>query len=388
MRRRTKVTAVIAIAIAVVAGWWVLRAPALERPAVDASSDPDIDPPALRARRDAAIALAKAKAPDDPWTFAESLASSAPDMDAKKEQCGQDDLPRFRTPDDSNGDVDAVQTQAASPSYGAARSRIAASLLASSDPLDRAVADFLNVDDMRTPAGRIDAVAQQAAFTADPRVYAFAYGLCHGPEPTASCRMISAAGWARIDAGNGMPWLEALGQARAQGDAAGVQDAMANLASASRFDTYGFAPSGAIARLGLENEADLAAATEMFAQVLGRSAAAPVPYLALTQTCGKKAGGDELLLRQCLAISDLMFDHSDTLLARAIGGATLFLATGDTTRRDLFHAEQVAFSRHWSPGTGFSECKTLREQAKTVLRSAQIGEVEAQRERARQFVAP
>ena len=387
MRRRTRVIAAIAIASAVAAAWWVLRAPAIERRVVATPAEIDIDPPVLRARRDAAIALAKT--PDDPWTFAESLPSSAPDTDAKKEQCGWGDLPKFRTPDDGNGDVDAVQTQAASPNYGAARSRIAASLLASSDPLDRAVADFLNVDDMRTPAGRIDAVVQQAAGTSDARVYAFAYGLCHsGREPAASCRSLSAAAWARIDTGNGAPWLEALGQARAQGDAAGVQDAMSHLASASRFDTYVYAPSGAIASRGLETGADLAAASEMTVQVLGQSVAHSPPYQALTQACSDKAAGNEAVLRQCLAISDVMFDHSDSLMARAIGGATLYLATGDASRRDLYRAEQVAFSRHWSPATGFSECKTLREQAKKVLRNAQIGEVEAQREQARQFVAP
>ena len=368
-------------------GWLVFEPALPTREPMPSASSIDIETPAGRARLDAAITLAKT--PDDPWTFAESLPSSAPDTDAKKEQCGQDDAPKFRAPDDSNGDADVVQTQAASPSYGAARSRIAASLLTSSDPLDRAVADFLNIDDMRTPAGRIDAVVQQAAATSDARVYAFAYGLCHSSlERTASCRSLGAAAWARIDPGNGAPWLEALGQARAQGDAAGVQDAMSHLALASRFDTYAFAPIGAIASRGLENEADLGAASEMTVQVLGQSVAPLPPYQALTETCSNKAGGNEAVLHQCLAISDVMFDHSDTLIARAIGGATLYLATGDASRRDLFHAEQLAFSRHWSPATGFSECKTLREQAKRLLRSAQIGEVEAQREQARQFVPP
>ncbi len=385
---RRKIALLSLLAGALLLSGWLVVEPALPTRKPMPSAPPvDIETPVGRARLDAAIALAKT--PDDPWTFAESLPSSAPDTDPKKEQCGQDDLPKFRTPDDSNGDVDAVQTRAASPNYGAARSRIAAALLASSDPLDRVVADFLNVDDMRTPAGRIDAVVQQAAATSDARVYAFAYGLCQSElELAASCRSLSAAAWARIDPGNGVPWLEALGQARAQGDAAGVQEAMSHLASASRFDTYAYATSGAVASLGLENEADLAAATEMAVQLLGQSAAAPVPYQALAQTCGNKAAGNEVVLRQCLAISDVMFDHSDTLIARAIGGATLYQATGDASRRDLFRAEQLVFSRHWSPGTGFSECKTLREQAKKVLRSAQIGEVEAQREQGRQFVAP
>lgn len=385
---RRKIALLFLLAGAFLLSGWLVVEPALPtRKPVPSAPPIDIETPAGRARLDAAIALAKT--PDDPWTFAESLPSSAPDTDAKKEQCGQDDAPKFRTPDDSNGDVDVVQTKAASPNYGAARARIAASLLASGDPLDRAVADFLNVDDMRTPAGRIDAVVQQAAVTSDARVYAFAYGLCRsGRESTPSCRSLSVAAWARIDPGNGAPWLEALGQARAQGDAAGMQDAMSHLASASRFDTYAFAPGGSVASFGLKNDADLAAATKMTEQVVEHSLAYSPPFQALTETCSNKAGGNEAVLRQCLAISDVMFDHSDILTARMMGGAVLSLAAGDTTRRDLFHAEQLAFSRHWSPATGFSECKTLREQVKRLLRSAQIGEVEAQREQARQFVAP
>ncbi len=385
-RRRIALLFLLAGAL-LLSGWLVFEPAMPTREPMPSAPPIDIETLAGRARHDAAIALAKM--PDDPWTFAESLPSSAPETDARKEQCGLDDAPKFRAPDDANGDTDAVQTKAASPNYGAARSRIAASLLASSDPLDRVVADFLNVDDMRTPAGRIDAVVQQAAITADARVYAFAYGLCQSSrEPVGSCRLLSVEAWARIDPGNGTPWLEALGQARAQGDAAGAQDAMSHLASASRFDTYVYAPSGVVASRGLETEADLAAASEMTVQVLGQSVAHSPPYQALTQACSDKAGGDEAVLRQCLAISDVLFDHSDTLVARAIGGATLYLATGDAARRDLYRAEQVAFSRHWSPATGFSECKTLREQAKRLLRSAQIGEVEAQREQARQFVAP
>jgi len=72
--RRT--TVAVGVALLALAGWWVVRAPAVERAALAPPPDIDLDPPGMRARREAALALATM--PDDPWTFAESLAVPAP----------------------------------------------------------------------------------------------------------------------------------------------------------------------------------------------------------------------------------------------------------------------------------------------------------------------
>ena len=81
-------------AVVLAAVWWVLRAPAIEHHAVVPPPDIDIDPPAMRARREAALALALM--PDDPWTFAESLAAAAPAKGVEKEDCGIEGRARFR----------------------------------------------------------------------------------------------------------------------------------------------------------------------------------------------------------------------------------------------------------------------------------------------------
>ena len=368
------------------AGWWVLRAPAIEHQAVVPPPDIDIDPPAMRARREAALALALM--PDDPWTFAESLAASAPGKGVAKEDCGIADGPQFSKP--ASPEDASVQTTGASPRHVNAQARIDAALRSSTDPLDRAVADLVNVGDMRSDAGRDEAVVQQAAVTTDPRLYAVGFGLCHAAVvPAPSCWSISLDRWLEIDAGNGIPWLWALGRAQERGDAAAQRAAMLHLASATRFDVRYASVVGAIASRVPKDDPDLAAVNELAVTAAGDAAAMPFPsFQPLLSTCRGQAGGDVALAQQCRTISDVMFDHSDTLVVQGMSGALLRQTTGDGSRRDFIVAERAVAEARWSPATGFSECHEMRESLKKLLRRAQVGDVEAMREQSRKFVTP
>ena len=372
------------MALLVAAGWWVLRAPAVVRGADAPAPDIDLDPPGMRARREAAIALVTM--PDDPWSLAESLAPSAPEKSSEKERCGIEGGPQFSNPP-GDGEM-PVQTRAATAPYLSAEARVDAALRSSADPLDRAVADLLNIGDMRSPEGRDEAVVQQAAASTDARLYALGYGLCHSGRATPpSCARISAARWTQVDAGNGIPWLDVLAQAQAAEDAGGVSNAMSQLSASSRFDLYPSAMAGVVARQVPEDGVGLAADSGLATKALFMSLSLP-SFQALIQVCRNHAGGDEPLEQQCRAISDSMFEHSNNLTSLSISGAVLAQMTGDTSRRDLVHAERVVLSEHWSPATGFSPCQELRDEIKFRLRSAQIGELEALRERARKFVTP
>ncbi|MEP6504298.1 MAG: hypothetical protein ABJD97_13265 [Betaproteobacteria bacterium] len=374
------------MALLALAGWWVARAPLVERPAARAP-DIDLDPPALRAQREAALALATA--PDDPWTFAQSLGASAPEAGADKARCGDDERPRFADPEVRDGSMVMDQLAAAGPHYLAARARMDAALRASADRLDRAVADWLDVGQMRTPAGRVDALVQQALTTTNARVYSLAYRTCLAGRPaTASCAALSARRWADIDAGNGVPWLFAFDQARNANDAAGQQDALARLAAASRFDEYHFAQAAAVAAHAGANEQDLAAFGDLSAEAVGKTFAVMTPVPTLFAACRGKAGGDVVRAQQCQAISDAMFDHTDSVFLRGMSGALQAQTTGDETRREVARAERALAARDWSPATGFSECQQARDVLKILLRKGQVGEVEEARERARVFVTP
>ena len=390
MRRPTltprRIAAALGVGLLLIAGWWVLRAPAIERHAVAAPPEIDIGPPAMRARREAALALAMM--PDDPWTFAESLAASAPVAAPQKEDCGIEGRPTFA--DASLPTQAPVQTGGASSRYSTAQARVDAALRSSADPLDRAVADLVNVGGMRSESGRNEAVVQQAAATTDARLYALGYGMCHSNLPTApSCGSISLDRWVQLDPDNGVPWLTMLSQAQARGDAAGVRLAISRLSSATRFDIYPQVAAGAVASRAAKDDPELAAVKDLSFEASTVEAVLPLPpFQALTQVCRDGAGGDAELAQTCRTISDTMFAHSDNLISQAIGGAVLLQATGDASRRDFIRAERAVAAARWSPATGFSECREMRDSLNRLVRTAKIGEVEAMRERARRFVTP
>ena len=382
--RRTVVA--VGAALLAAGAWWFVRAPAVERRAVATAPEIDIDPPALRARREAAMSLATM--PDDPWTFAETIAASAPAAGPTREDCGIDGRPAFSR----SGSPDAGSTRTGGPSsaYVAAQARVDAELRTSADPLDRAVADWLNVGGMRTEDGRDEAVAQQAAATSDPRLFALGYGLCRAVSSAApSCRALSAERWTQIDVGNGIPWVAMLGLAQARGDAAGVSEAMAQLAASTRFDVYAEAAAGAVAGRVTDDERELAAIGDLATTTALRTVPLTAPSLEpLFRACRPRPAGDQALAQACQAISDAMFEHSDSLAVQSTSGALLLQATGDASRRDIVRAERAVAEARWSPATGFSECRVLRDGLRTLLRNARIGEVAGMREDARRFVAP
>ena len=372
------------------AGWWWLRAPAVPGPVARppvTDADVDITPREARARRDAAVALAKM--PDDPWSLAESLAASAPagrDGGAK-ENCGIADAPQFAKT--GSTEQDAALIRGAMPRYLAAQARIDAALRSSGDPLDRATADFVNAGDLRTEAGADAAVTQQAAVSNDPRVVSLGHAVCEHTPTLPGCAALTAQRWAQVDAGNGIPWVELLAQARARGDALGVQDAMAHLAAATRFDMRFYAMPGAVAHQLPDDDSDLAAGNDLVTRAMGRAAALAIPaFKPLLDTCRNEAGGDAARAAQCRAISDTMYAHSDTLLPYAISGALMLQTTGDATRRELIRAEREVLTAHWSPAAGLAPCGSLHDAIRKIARSAAVGEVEAMREESRKSMAP
>jgi hypothetical protein len=393
---------VVMLVVAGLAGWWALRAPAVERPAVATPPDPDLETPAGRARLDAVLALAKM--PDDPWTFAQSIraASAASGTDDRKARCGEDEVPVYGEPvADADGFVRAPAevTRPGGVGYTGARRRIDAALRASGDPFDRSVADWLNVDDLRTPSGRVDALVQDALGSSDARSYALAVEVCtdlgNDAMPLSglpawwqspSCGRLDTGEWARRDPGNAVPWLFALTFADRAGDPAGQREALRRMATSTRFDVGFGAGSAAVARVKLMSDADLAGQADLAVQAIGVNGSQP--YGPLTQRCRDQAAGDRELAVLCDAISDVMFDRSDGLITRAIGGSLHKLATGDPSRLDQAHREQQERSSHWSPNTGFSPCGATRAMMQRFVRVGQVGEAAAAKEEMSKPVPP
>ncbi len=393
-----RAAAVAAVVLVAAAGWWLLRAPALERPAAAAPPEPDLDPPAMRARREAALALAAM--PDDPWTFAESLAASAPAAASAASRCGVDQRPKMSKAagegEDADGDPAA---QPAGPAYLAERSRVDAVLRASDDAFDNAVADWVDIGGEPASPQRLEALAQRAMTSGDPRVYSLAYRACHAsdwrlgtaqaPElEGGGCAMLSARRWSELDPGNAVPWMYVFSQATAAGDRTAQQEALVRMASSGRFEDRLHDAAGAIVSHASRDDDALAADLDLSEAAFQKAVAQDESFNLLMAACKDKAAGDANRAQQCAAIGELMFAHGDNLLLQAMGSVLVLRATGDSSRRDQARAEREAMSRTWSPGTGLSDCGMVRDGLKAMRRNAQVGELAAARERVHEGVAP
>ncbi len=102
-----------------------------------------------------------------------------------------------------------------------------ARLLASADEEVRAAGLLI--------AGEGERLAVEAAATRHPAVYAMALQACRQSAAPA-CALLSIEQWARLDAGNAVPWLALAAAAAQRGDSAGETEAMGRAAMAGRFE--------------------------------------------------------------------------------------------------------------------------------------------------------
>ena len=380
-RRRIAIAGVLALLAA--GAWWLVRAPAastapgrVARPLV---GDAGMSLPKEPASRDAAVA----KSPAASRPVAAATASS---------RCGVDQRPIPLPAGVDNDDVAASASasasapRAAGPAYLGEQARIDAALRASRDPFDVAAADWLNIGDRLGPSQRLQVLVRRALGSNDARIYALAYRSCHDPYRKAhvdDCDLLSATRWSELDPGNGVPWMYVLSQAEDANDGSARAQALARLASASRFEDGMNAVPGAIVRQASANDDELAADLDLAEHAFYDAVAMNESFNALAGLCKDKASGDASRAQQCAAVGTLMFDHGDNLLLQAMGSVMVLRATGDPTLRDRGRDERQAMKKVTSPAPGQSDCATVRNGLQAMRRGAEVGELEAVRERLR-----
>jgi hypothetical protein len=368
-------------------GGWLTFGPAWPRP-VRAEPLIDIETPAVRARLDAALALARM--PDEPWTVSKArpAASAASDAQADGARCGEDQMPVSEPPvPDADGRTLLVfhETRPGGVGYTGAIHRIDAALRSSGDPFDRGVADALNVGDVQTPSGRLDALVQDAMTSSDPRLYALAVQACNAleyavwvvnalPQPTSPrCAQLDMRDWASRDPGNAVPWLHVLQQADQAGDRDAQREALQRIATSSTFDVHLYAGAAAIARLKAASDADLAA--QALLSMRATSLVGLPPFSGLIEHCRNMAGGDAEMAATCETISEAMFDHSDTFMSRNVGASLHKLTTGDGSLLERAHREEGVVGRRWAAEWGGSACSADRGLLRQMVRLGTHGEV-------------
>lgn len=401
---RRRIVVLLSLSLACVAlGGWFVAAPALPR-----AGAPVIEPPAsldaTRARPDAGAAPAALRHANDATmpiaSSAQPDAASGSGHDAGR--CGEDQAPVYSDAvPEEDADTRGLPelTKPAGVGYTGAQRRVDAALRATGDPFDAGVADALNVGELRTPDDRLAAVVQDAVVGDDPRLYALAFSICNGigtvlqpGVPGAlpavgetgqrSCARLDPRRWAARDPGNAVPWLYALERADAAGDRTGQREALQQLASTSRFQMSFGTAAAAVARVQSPSDDDLAGKTFLVMQ------AVPFqlwpPFTGLTLRCKDKAGGDAAMAATCEHVADVLFDHSDGLLPRAVGASIHKLATGDATRVDQALTERKALVGKWGQQLADDADSPACEHARRLLRHfvlvGKVGEVEAMKQ--------
>ncbi len=377
------------LACALSLGGWLVVGPALATHRAASASSVDIETPAGRARRDAAIALARMPDGSSPPSAATAAASPAgKGAEDDKARCGDDQVTVYKEPqpDPDDGmihlerptpDPDGMvrrlpgEIKPAGVGYTGAMRRIDAALRNSGDPFDRAMADWLDLDEISPPEVRLDALVRDAQAVNDPRVYGLAYANCHpwlavGPNGAAS------------------PWLWALQDADQRGDEAAQRETLRQMAASSRMDVHFHAGAAAVARLQLA-DADLAAQSTAMVQALGVE---PPPASPLTTRCRERAAGDADLASTCSHIAELLYDHSDSLLWHDIGGSLHKLLTGDASWLERAHREQRSMGTAQPDAADGTPCGAQRSFLKHIVRMDAIGELKLVQETRRAASAP
>lgn len=229
-----------------------------------------------------------------------------------------------------------------------------------------------------------DRLARLALGTRDPEVYALAYGLCstHGRDDVNStCRMLSAQQWARLDPGNGVPWLAVSEEAKLRGDRAAAAEALYRVSIATSMDSHSlrlsrrFVQQLAKAQPTLESH-------ELLAQALSMQFAALSGYFAVTDECSAAAVRDVNRLQQCAALAETLWSRGtsfmDANIALALGKRVGWAAERLQAGRDEIDA--LTQSGASISGPQSLSCDAIARQQHYLGRMGELGELGAMRE--------
>ncbi len=273
--------------------------------------------------------------------------------------------------------VQVDPTPAPSASLVAARQRVEATLRASADPYANAVAVWLDLpgdDDVDggLMAERDRKLAAMAASTRDPRLYALALRACWHKSGR-DCQGLSARRWAVLDPDNAMPWALLFDEAAAHDDLSGMQEAMHHITQSKRIDERDDAPLAAIIDAAADDDANLAAALAMSVDAIGISAAQVGPVT--ISACRYATPENANVWQQCLAMRDLLENHSDSIVLRMAGASIDKRLTGNAEplKRVLAQIDRLPVAL---PGSA-TGCRDLRRQVDFLRRAAANGPIDA-----------
>lgn len=227
-----------------------------------------------------------------------------------------------------------------------------------------------------------DRLARMAVSTTDPKLYSLALDICGLARPASEgvCRMLNPAQWARLEPGNAAPWLTALDNASNAGDRAGGDEALHQIATATRNDRHLNEVSRVLmAQLPDDDaslpDANLLALQSMSGTVTLRTSMAAGSALGV---CKVDALRDANRAQTCDRVAELFVGQSDTTFDYTIGIAIGKRLGWPRDRIDELRGQRDAWmyaeaAEALEPGNG--SCARLNRNIDRLAKLADLGEM-------------
>jgi hypothetical protein len=224
----------------------------------------------------------------------------------------------------------------------------------------------------------IDRLAQLAATSRDPLVYAIAIEGCRFGD-SGTCQLLNPAQWARLDADNALPWLALAAQAREAQQPQVEGDAIFHAALAPRSDAHAGLLPRLVERAFAGREPSLARTLALASSWSVQAAWALPPADEALRYCVEAPAEAQ---RSCDALAQTLAARGSTVLELTVGIAIGRHLHWREDRLQALEQERDALgeaSRLQGAALDLS-CETVRHQQAWMQRLARGGEMQAARE--------
>jgi hypothetical protein len=239
----------------------------------------------------------------------------------------------------------------------------------------------------RKAAGpRSETIARIASASREPVAYALAVEACAGnmTSVAASCRLISAEQWARLDVDNAVPWLHAAAAASARRDPAAVADALHHVAHSRSNRLYGDSVVDLL-HAALPNDLGQVERAQVLASLASAVTATwTLPdYAPVLEFCDAKAVRDSNRAQSCDALAAQLTDRASTMIDLDVGIRLARQIDWPEARIEALRRRQDAYARVQVEMLAEAEarsCRELVEAGERIARLARLGEIGALQE--------
>ena len=232
----------------------------------------------------------------------------------------------------------------------------------------------------------VEQLAAIASVSEDPKVVAQAVRACEGQSALRACHATTAERWARLDPGNLAPWIRILNNARTRQDAAGVNEAMHQMAVSKHASNYDL-----FAWMKLATQADTGTDLQRLVSIEQMQAMHLLPSLeisGLLEECKKSRVTDANRRQLCDKTAANLVEKSDSYFSATVGAGIGHGVGWSNTKLAAIRAERVALQQAhgeslsaWFTAEGAQklDCKSVARLRSTYGLTGQWGEMAAGR---------